>query len=73
MKLLSEDAKKHYRYCPCCHTYEKGREPSVKQMGEFLEFVRQQHFLVKNKKIKKLKPRDKMLDGDSVSDITDLS
>lgn len=57
-KLLSEDAKKHYRYCPCCHNYEKGREPSAQQMGEFLEYVRQQHYLVKSKRVKKLKPRD---------------
>lgn len=44
-------------------------------MGEFLEYLRQQHFKNEGgfKRIKRLKPRDQRLEGDSVSDITDLS
>jgi hypothetical protein len=56
--------------------YEKGKDPTSNQMGEFLEYLRQQHFKNEGgglKRIKRLKPRDQRLDGDSVSDITDLS
>lgn len=43
-------------------------------MGEFLEYLRQKHYKGKDmKKVKRLKPRDEILDGDSVSEITDLS
>jgi len=38
--LLSSDNRKHNRFCPCCRIYEEGEEPSVEQMGEFLEFIR---------------------------------
>lgn len=45
-------------------------------MGEFLEFIRQQHIKTHGKNsnlLKRLKPRDETLDYDSVSDVTDLS
>jgi hypothetical protein len=74
--LLSTDQRKHNRYCPCCRTYEEGQEPSVEQMGEFLEFIRQQHIKVHGKQshiMKRIKPREEKLEHDSVSEITDLS
>ncbi len=43
-RLLSTDTKRHYRYCPCCKGYEKGQDPNADQMGEFLEYLRQQHY-----------------------------
>ena len=45
-------------------------------MGEFLEFIRQQHIKLHGKKknmMKRIKGRDEMLDHDSISEITDLS
>ena len=45
-------------------------------MGEFLEFIRQQNIKTNgNPKnpFKRIKPLDKQLEGDSISDITDLS
>ena len=45
-------------------------------MGEFLEFIRQQHIKTFGKNtdlLKRLKPRDETLDYDSVSEVTDLS
>ena len=45
-------------------------------MGEFLEFIRQQHIKTAGKKknqFKRVKLRDERLDNDSVSEITDLS
>jgi hypothetical protein len=42
-------------------------------MGEFLEYIRQQHFSTNAYKPKRrLKPRTNVLSGDSVSEITDL-
>mmetsp|Transcript_140 Transcript_140/g.266 ORF Transcript_140/g.266 Transcript_140/m.266 type:complete len:87 (+) Transcript_140:1278-1538(+) len=38
--LLSTDKRKHSRYCPCCRNYQDGEEPTLDQMGEFLEFIR---------------------------------
>lgn len=59
-KLLNTDTKRHYRYCPCCKMYEKGKNPSADQMGEFLEYLRLKHFKTDNqfKRVKRLKPRD---------------
>lgn len=74
--LLNTDKRKHNRYCPCCRNYEEGPEPTVDQMGEFLEFIRQQHIKTHGKKenaLKRIKPMDEKLEGDSVSEITDLS
>ena len=45
-------------------------------MGEFLEFIRQQHIKTHGKSkdmLKRIKPRDETLDHDSISEITDLS
>jgi len=45
-------------------------------MGEFLEFIRQQHIKVYGKRQnakKRIKPFGEQLEGDSVSEITDLS
>ena len=74
--LLSKDEKKHHKFCPCCRTYEEGPEPSVSQMGDFLEFIRQQHIKIQGRQknlMKRIKPRDETLAGDSISEITDLS
>lgn len=74
--LLSKPMRKHNKYCPCCRNYDEGEEPSLEQMGEFLEFIRQQHIKTagKNKDLmKRMKPRDETLDYDSISDVTDLS
>ena len=74
--LLSTDKRKHYKYCPCCRYYEPGVEPTANQMGEFLEFIRQQHEKTNGKPknlLKRMRPADQNLDFDSVSDITDLS
>lgn len=38
--LLTSDVRKHNRYCPCCRQYEQGKEPSLSQMSEFLEYIR---------------------------------
>ena len=59
-RLLSTDTNRHYRYCPCCKNYEKGQDPNADQMGEFLEYLRQQHYKTQKlfKKKKRLKPRD---------------
>ena len=74
--LLNTDKTKHNKYCPCCRNYQEGAEPSTEQMGEFLEFIRQQHIKTHGKKknlMKRIKRRDEMLDHDSISDVTDLS
>lgn len=74
--LLEKDKEKHYRYCPCCRNYEAGEEASAEQMGEFLEFIRQQHIKTHGKKknqYKRIKQRDEKLEHDSMSEITDLS
>lgn len=74
--LLNSDKGKHYKYCPCCRNYEAGDEPSGEQMGEFLEFIRQQFIKTHGKKknqYKRIKQRDERLEGDSMSEITDLS
>jgi len=45
-------------------------------MGEFMEFIRQQHIKTHGKKqniMKRIKLRDERLDHDSISEITDLS
>ena len=45
-------------------------------MGEFLDYLRQQHIKLHGKKanlLKRVKTRDERLEGDSVSNITDLS
>jgi len=75
-QLLSTDNRKHNKYCPCCRNYEEGDDPNVEQMGEFLEFIRQQHIKVMGKKkdiMKRIKPANEKLQNDSCSDITDLS
>ena len=74
--LLSTDKRKHNRYCPCCRNYEEGEEPNSTQMGEFLEFIRLQHIKTNGKEkdlLKRVKTREERLEGDSCSDITDLS
>ena len=74
--ILHTEKKKHNKYCPCCKNYREGEEPTVEQMGEFLEFIRQQHIKVHGKQknlMKRIKLKDERLEHDSVSDITDLS
>ncbi len=49
---------------------------SLNQMGEFLEYIRQLHNKLAgdpNKNRKKGRPKEYVLEHDSVSDITDLS
>lgn len=74
--LLSTDNRKHNKYCPCCRNYQEGDDPTEEQMGEFLEFIRQQHIKIHGKKqnmMKRYKNNQEKLDHDSVSEITDLS
>lgn len=74
--LISTDVRKHNRYCPCCKNYDEGADLSLNQMGEFLEYIRQLHNKLAGdpkKNRKKGRPREYVLDYDSVSDITDLS
>ena len=72
--LLSTENRRFYRYCPCCKAYDVAGEPSDTQMGEFLEFIRQQHYKTFGSPSKKPKKTEAMrLSGDSASDITDLS
>ena len=75
VKNLLKDHKQNYRYCPCCKQYDKACEPSDTQMGDFLEFIRQEHYkTVGGSPSKKPKKNNAMrLSGDSASDITDLS
>lgn len=69
MSLVTSDVKQHSRWCPCCHQYQKGEDPTPEQISEFLEYVRKRHFY----RPSKMKPRSQVVDGDSVSEITDLS
>ena len=74
--LLTSDNRKHNKYCPCCRRYEEGDDPTAEQMGEFLDFIRQQHIKLHGKKanlLKRVKTREERLENDSVSNITDLS
>lgn len=41
--LIHSDARQHNRYCPCCRRYEQSKDFTPRQMGEFLEYVRQMH------------------------------
>lgn len=59
--LLNSDVRKHNRYCPCCRTYEEGDSLSLKQMQEFLEYIRNLHYKLSGgpkKPYRKDKPRD---------------
>ena len=59
--LLNTDKSKHNKYCPCCRNYQEGDDPTADQMGEFLEFIRQQHIKIHGKKknlMKRIKLRD---------------
>lgn len=74
--LLHTDVRKHNRYCPCCKSYDEGEELSLKQMTEFLNYIRNLHYKLTGgppKPYKKDKPHDQRLENDSCSDITDLS
>lgn len=71
-----QEQSKQFKYCPCCRQYDSCNKATELQMGEFLEFIRQQNIKTNgNPKnpYKRIKPLDKQLEGDSISDITDLS
>ena len=73
--LLHSDVRKHNQYCPCCKNYEEGNALTLVQMSEYLEYIRQLHFKLSSgpvKPYKKDKPRDRNLEFDSVSELTDL-
>ena len=38
--IVNGDTAKHYKYCPCCRTYDSNDELTPEQMGEFIEYVR---------------------------------
>jgi hypothetical protein len=58
--LLHTEVRKHNRYCPCCHTFEAGKEFNMQEMGEFLEYIKQLHYKLTGgpKKIKREKAAD---------------
>lgn len=50
--------------------------PTTDQMGEFMEYVRQQHYQSRKEKYikpKKMKPRSQVLSDDDIDQLTDLS
>ena len=68
------EPQKHSRHCSCCRTFPGGFVETNMEMREFLDFIKTAHLKMQGHGSKrKDKPKDQILDHDSISDVTDLS